>query len=61
MAANAQGIVPNPSSSSKVKIEERNAGSNTCSQRRDQNRRRYNNNYQQFISRAQKVEGCTAE
>eukprot|EP00957_Ditylum_brightwellii_P162713 12390617-Ditylum_brightwellii.AAC.1 len=61
MAANAQGIVPNPASLSEVKTEERNAGSNTCNQRRDQNRRRYNNNFWYITPRIQKFEGHTAE
>eukprot|EP00957_Ditylum_brightwellii_P012760 964423-Ditylum_brightwellii.AAC.1 len=60
MAANAQGIVPDPASSSKVKTEERNAGGNIRSQRRDQNRRRYNNNFRRITPRVQKFEGHTA-
>eukprot|EP00957_Ditylum_brightwellii_P033072 2507674-Ditylum_brightwellii.AAC.1 len=61
MAANAQGIVPNPASSLKVKTEERNAGGNTRNQRRDQNRRRYNNSFLCITPRVQKFEGSTAE
>eukprot|EP00957_Ditylum_brightwellii_P146950 11187817-Ditylum_brightwellii.AAC.1 len=38
MAAHAQGIVPDPASSSKVKTEERNTGGNNRNQIRDQNR-----------------------
>eukprot|EP00957_Ditylum_brightwellii_P187563 14283079-Ditylum_brightwellii.AAC.1 len=61
MAANAQGIVPNPASLSKVKTEERNAGGNTRNKRRDQNRRRYNNNFRRITPRVQNFEGRTAK